>query len=44
MRRLAKLTAGAIDVAVTVVTAPATWVASGLRRYADKPDDPPAAD
>jgi transposase len=41
VRRLARLTAEAIDVGVAVVTAPAKWAANGLRWYADQKDEPP---
>ena len=43
VRRLARATAGVIDVGVAVVTWPARWVANGLRRYADQTDEPPGA-
>jgi transposase len=40
VQRLARLAAEAIDVGVIVVTAPARWVANGLRRYADRTGEP----
>ena len=42
VRILARLTADVIDLGLVVVTAPAKWAASGLRWYADKPDEPSA--
>jgi transposase-like protein len=41
VRRLARAAAVVIDVGVAVVTWPARWVATGLRRYADQTDEPP---
>ncbi len=41
VRRLARATAGVIDVGVAFVTWPARWVARGLRRYADQNAEPP---
>jgi transposase-like protein len=40
VRRLAGATAGLIEVGVAVVTWPARWAATGLRRYADQDRDP----
>jgi hypothetical protein len=40
VQRLARLTAWAIDVGITLVTMPAKWVADGLRSYADQRDEP----
>ena len=39
-QRLALLAAGAIDVGVTVISAPARWTASGLRWYAHRDAEP----
>ena len=36
MRRLARLTAEAIDASIVVVTMPAKWAANGLRWYANQ--------
>ena len=41
MRKLARLTAEAIEVGVAVVTLPAKWAVNGLRRYADQKDERP---
>jgi hypothetical protein len=41
VRRLAMLTADAIDVGIAVVTAPAKWAAQGLRWCAAQGDDSP---
>ena len=41
VRKLARLTAEAIELGVAVVTLPAKWAVDGLRRYADHKDEPP---
>jgi hypothetical protein len=41
VRKLARLTAEAIELGVAVVTLPAKWAVDGLRRYADQKDEPP---
>jgi hypothetical protein len=41
VRKLARLTAEAIEVGVAVVTFPAKWAVDGLRRYAHQKDEPP---
>ena len=42
VRAMARLTADMIDVTVSVITTPADWAVTALRRYAGPADEPPA--